>query len=146
MSQLVLLQGWAHYFLGMVHDRWNEIEAVAQHFAALVDNRYAVQAQAARSGMIGWCGCTGQGRSTPQPGRRWAASQLDLDRLGKEGDDVRRCGLNWSICEETRTRRSAGRCLRRTGAGSTVNFLQDPHLAKAQLLLAEARGRCTGGA
>ena len=52
-GRLMVLQGWAHYFLGVVHYCWNELDAATQHFAELVDKRYAVHTQAARNGMIG---------------------------------------------------------------------------------------------
>ena len=38
LGQLAMLQGWAHYFLGMVHYCWNELDAAAQHFTDLSTN------------------------------------------------------------------------------------------------------------
>ena len=62
-GRLLLLQGCAHYFLGVVHYCWNELDAARQHFEELVDKRFAVHTQAARNGMIGLARVhAGQGR------------------------------------------------------------------------------------
>ena len=50
---LMILQGFARYFLGAVHYCWNELDAARPHFEEGVDKRYAVHAQAARNCMIG---------------------------------------------------------------------------------------------
>ena len=52
-GRLLIRQGFAHYFLGVVHYCWNELDAARLHFEWLVDKRYAVHAQAARNGLIG---------------------------------------------------------------------------------------------
>ena len=53
LGQLVVLQGWAHYFLGAVHYHWNELGVAAHHFEQVVHRRYAVHVQAARNSLIG---------------------------------------------------------------------------------------------
>ena len=45
--------GFAHYFLGVVHYYWNELDAAKQHFGELIAKRLSVHTQAARNGMIG---------------------------------------------------------------------------------------------
>ena len=110
LGQLAMLQGWAHYFLGMVHYCWNELDAASQHFTELVDKRYAAHTQTAHNGMIGLV------RVHAARGDYAAAwqimallSQLDLDRFGT---GRRRCasaaGHSWRTGRETRTRPSAG--------------------------------------
>ena len=141
LDQLVLLQGWAHYFLGVVHYGWNELDAAAQHFDELVANRYVVHALAARNGMIGLA------RVHAARGEHAAAwqvmellSQLDLDRLGQEGDDAR--SLRTQLADWQGD--TEGAC-RWADAYVTpvpdrlVNFLQDPHLAQAGILLARGK-------
>ena len=60
----------------------------AQHFAELVDKRYVVHTQAARNGMIGLARVH---LARAEIAEAWQMmellSQLDLERLGQEGDD-----------------------------------------------------------
>ena len=83
LGRLLILQGFAHYFLGAVHYCWNELDAAAQHFEWLVDRRYAVHAQAARNSMIG---LTRVHLARAEIPAAWQImellSQLDLERTG----------------------------------------------------------------
>ena len=89
-GRLLIRQGFAHYFLGVVHYCWNELDAAGQHFDWLVDKRYAVHAQAARDGLIGLVQVH---LARAENSAAWQTmallSQLDLERLGQEGDDAR---------------------------------------------------------
>ena len=90
LGQLVILQGWAHFFLGAVHYQWNELETAAHHYEQVVDRRYAVHTQAARNSMVGlvWVHLaraeSGEARQSVE-----LLSQLDIDRMGQERDDTR---------------------------------------------------------
>ena len=138
VSQLVLLQGWGHYFLGVVHYYWNELDAASQHFAELMDKRYAVHALAARNGMIG------RARVHAARGDHAAAwqvmgllSRLDLERFGQEGDDAR--SLQAQLAYWQGDMEKACRWADAYVApvpNRLLNFVQDPHLARAHILLA----------
>lgn len=52
-ANLNLARGWAHYWLGVVHYEWNELESAAHHFAAVVDLRYSVNVLTAHNGWLG---------------------------------------------------------------------------------------------
>ena len=127
-GRLLILQGWAHYFLGVVHYCWNELDAARQHFAELVDKRYAVHAQAARNGMIGLA-------RVQLPGADIAAawqimgllSQLDLERLGQEGDDARSLRAQLAYLQgDSGKGLPLGRCVRNFGAGSVAELAARP--------------------
>ena len=45
------MQSWAHYFLGLVHYQWNDLEAAETHFTAVLGRRYAANMAVVRSGM-----------------------------------------------------------------------------------------------
>ncbi len=137
-GSLMVLQGWAHYLLGVVHYSCNELDAAAQHFAELVDKRYAVHTQAARNGMIGLARVH---RARGNNAAAWQMlellSQLDLDRLGKESDDVRslRAQLEYWQGNTERAFRWADTYTAPVPE-RLLTFLQDPHLEKAYVLLA----------
>ncbi|MCU0503937.1 MAG: LuxR C-terminal-related transcriptional regulator, partial [Anaerolineae bacterium] len=82
--------GLSHYFLGVVHYYWNELDAARQHFKELVGKRFSVHAQAARNGMIGMARVH---VARAEIAAAWSVmellSQFDLDRLGQDGDDAR---------------------------------------------------------
>jgi LuxR family maltose regulon positive regulatory protein len=137
-GQLAMLEGWAHYFLGMVHYCWNELDAAAHHFAELVEKRYVVHAQTARCGMIGLAQIHLVKAEFPEV---WLTlellGQLDRDRLGQEGDDL--CSLRAQVAY---LQGDSAKALHWADAYTTsvpdrlLTWLQDPHVAKAHILLA----------
>ena len=137
-GRLLIRQGFAHYFLGVVHYCWNELDAARPHFEWLVDKRYAVHAQAARNGMIGLVRVH---LARAEISAAWPImellSQLDLERLGQEGDDAR--SLRAQLAYRQGDTEAAFRWADAYTAPAPdrlLNWLQDPHLAKAQILLA----------
>lgn len=52
-TKLGLSIGWGHYLLGIVHYEWNELETAVQHFAAIVELRYSIDALAVHNGWLG---------------------------------------------------------------------------------------------
>ena len=138
-DRLMVLQGWAHYYLGVVHYCWNELDAAAQHFAELVDKRYAVHTQAARNGMIGLARVhAARGEYAAAWQMLGLLSQLDLDRLGEEGDDARslRAQLEYWQGDTDKAFRWAD-AYTTSVPDRLLTWLQDPHVAKARLLLAK---------
>ena len=137
-GQLPILEGWAHYFLGVVHYCWNELDAATQHFTELVDKRYAVHTQAARNSMIGLARVQ---LARAEIAAAWQMmellGQLDLDRLGREGDDARSLRAQLEVLQG-----DTEMALRWADAYATpapdrlLTWLQDPHVAQAHILLA----------
>ena len=120
-----------------------------QHFAELMDKRYAVHALAARNGMIGLA------RVHAARGDHAAAwqvmgllSRLDLERFGQEGDDARslQAQLAYWQGDTEKACRWADAYTAPVG-DRLVNFVQDPHLAQTQHPPGQGHGgRCAGGA
>jgi LuxR family maltose regulon positive regulatory protein len=141
-SRLQHVVGYAHYMLGVVHYCWNELDTARQHFEILVVKRFAVHTQAARNGMIGMVRVH-IARAEVAPA--WSAMELlrqfDLDRLGQGSDDARslaaqlayvqgdsEAAFRWADTYDTPV------------MGRSLLWLQDPHLAKARILLARGTG------
>ena len=137
-DRLFVQQGWAHYLLGVAYYSWNELDAAGKHFATLVDMRYSVQAQALRNGVIGLVRVhLAQGEA----GAAWQMmellAQMDVERLGQEADDPR------SLRAQLQVLRGETEIALRWADGFTAplayhfwHWLQNPHLAKAHVLLA----------
>ena len=89
-GRLMILQGFARFFLGTVHYCWNELEAAAEHFERGVDMRYSTHALAARSCMIGMAQVhMARGENDKAREMLELLSRLDMERTGAEGDDAR---------------------------------------------------------
>jgi LuxR family maltose regulon positive regulatory protein len=138
LGRLVILQGWAHFYLGAVHYYWNELDAATHHFGQVVDRRYAVHTQAARNSIVGlvWVHL-----ARAERGEAWRCfellSQLDVERTGQERDDARslRAQVEYLRGESAKALRWAD-AYAAPAPDRLLNWLQDPHLARARLLLA----------
>jgi LuxR family maltose regulon positive regulatory protein len=137
-SRLMILQGWAHYFLGAVHYCWNELDAAAQHFAEVVDNRHVAHTQAARNGIIGLARVhLARGDIAEARRNLELLSELDLERMGQERDDARSLRGQLAYLQG-----DAEKAFRWADAYVTpapdrlLTWLEDPHLTKARILLA----------
>ena len=133
-----VLRGWAHYFLGVAHYGWNELDAASQHFEAIVSRRYSVHAQTLRNGMIGLVRVhVARGEISEAWQMLELLSELDGERLGQEAEDARALRAQLEVLQG-----EADMALRWADAYTVpppdrlLNWLQDPHLAKAQILLA----------
>lgn len=141
-SRLPHAVGHGHYFLGVVHYHWNELDVAGQHFEELVVKRFLVHTQAARNGMIGLARVH---LARAELAAAWSAmellSQFDLDRLGQDGDDARSLAAQLAYVQGDSE--AAFRWADAYGApvvGRSLFWLQDPHLAKARILLARGTG------
>ncbi|MCU0507766.1 MAG: hypothetical protein MUC34_05110, partial [Anaerolineae bacterium] len=130
--------GFSHYFLGVAHYCRNELDAAGQHFGELAAQRLSVHTQAARNGMIG---LTRVHVARGDLAAAWPVmellSQFDLDRLGQDGADARsrRAQLEYLQGDTESAFRWADGYTAPV-VPSSLLWLQNPHLAKAQLLLA----------
>ena len=120
-----------------------------QHFEWLVDKRYAVHAQAARNGMIGLVRVH---LARAEISAAWQImellSQLDLERLGQEGDDARSLRAQLAYLQgDTETAFRWADAYAAPAPDRLLTWLQDPHLAKAQHPPGKRHGRgCAVGA
>ena len=137
-DRLFVQQGWAHYVLGVAHYCRDELDAARQHFTALVDRRHLVHTQALRNGVIGLVRVH---LARGEIGAAWQMvallAQMDVERLGQEADDTR------SLRAQLQVLRGETETALRWADGFTAPlsyhfwpWLQDPHLAKAHILLA----------
>jgi LuxR family maltose regulon positive regulatory protein len=137
-SRLPLAEGFAHYFLGVVHYYWNELDAAGQYFGQLVAERQSAHTQGVRNGMIG---LTRVHVARGESAAAWAVmellSQFDLDRLGLDSDDTRslRAQLEYLQGDTASAFRWADGYAAPV-VGRSLLWLQDPHLARARILLA----------
>jgi LuxR family maltose regulon positive regulatory protein len=142
LGHLMIVRGFAHYFLGVIAYCWNELDAARLHFEELVDKRYSVHTQAARNGMMGLAQVH---LARAEIAEAWQVmellGQLDSDRIGQEGDDGRslRAQLELRQGEAERACRWAD-AYTAPVPDRLLTWLQDPHLAKAQILLARGTG------
>ena len=137
-SRLPHAAGHSHYFLGVVHYYWNELDAAKHHFGELIAKRLSVHTQAARNGMIGM---TRVHVAKVEISAAWSVmellSQFDLDRLGQDGDDARSLRAQLAHLQgDTETAYRWADAYADPVVGRSLLWLQDPHLAKARILLA----------
>jgi LuxR family maltose regulon positive regulatory protein len=141
-SRLQQAEGYAYYFLGVIHYCWNELDAARQHFEELVVKRFSVNTQAARNGMIGLARVH---VAITEVSEAWSVmellSQFDLERLGQDGDDARslRAQVEYLLGDSESGYRWADSYTVPV-VGRSLLWLQDPHLAKAHILLARGTG------
>jgi LuxR family maltose regulon positive regulatory protein len=128
--------------LGVVHYYWNELDTARQHFEILVVKRFAVHTQVARNGMIGMVRVhIARAEVAPAWSVMELLSQFDLDRLGQDGEDARslRAQLAYYQGDSAAALRWADSYTDPV-VGRSLLWLQDPHLAKARILLARGTG------
>lgn len=52
LGGIVTMEGWAHYWLGLVHYEWNELAVSASHLNEVAHLRYSLNSYAARDGLL----------------------------------------------------------------------------------------------
>jgi LuxR family maltose regulon positive regulatory protein len=87
-NKLAILKNWGDYFPGVVHYQHNELEAAAQHFTQIVENRFTVILTAYRDAVAGLALIHQiKGESAEAWRMVESISQFDLELRGKE--DIR---------------------------------------------------------
>jgi LuxR family transcriptional regulator, maltose regulon positive regulatory protein len=89
-SRIAIMKNWSDWFLGVVSYQRNELEAAAQHFAQIIENRYTAQIAAYRDAVAGLALIHQiQGKS----GEAWqmleSISQFDIEQRGSEDNRTR---------------------------------------------------------
>ena len=136
-ANLLLMEGWGHFWLGLVLYEWNDLDAVSSHFTAIIERRFTVPSHAARNAMIGmalvqsWQGAHESAFATLQ-----LASQYDRHLLGDETDEVRasRAWLYAAQGNVTAALRWAD-SFTSPVPDRPLLWLVEPHLIKVRLLI-----------
>ena len=82
-GQLMLSLTWAHYFLGLLHYEWNDLDIADQHFKAIAECRYSAHFIAVQESLLGLAlirqaqGSTEEARETTD-----ALAAFNLERAG----------------------------------------------------------------
>ena len=141
-SRLQHIVGFALNLIGVVHYYWNDLDAAGQRFEELVAKRFAVHSQAARNGMIGMAWVhVARGDISAAWSVMELLSQFDLDRLGQDGDDARSLRAQLALLQgDTETAYRWADAYAAPVVGRSLLWLQDPHLAKARIILARGTG------
>ncbi len=84
------MKNWGDYYLGVVYYQRNELEAAAQHFTQIVENRYTAQITAYRDAVAGLALIHQiKGESSEAWQMVESISQFDLERDGSEDERTR---------------------------------------------------------
>ncbi|MFN8469609.1 MAG: LuxR C-terminal-related transcriptional regulator [Caldilineaceae bacterium] len=139
---MVVVEGWAHSWLGQVYYEWNELAAAAQHFQAVIRQRHSLHSFPAREGLLGMlrvqiaAGDADAARQTLD-----LLSQYDVDILGHETAATLSARAEFQYLQGDLV--DAGRWVdsfNEPVPDQPLHSLQDPHVAKARLLLARGAG------
>jgi LuxR family maltose regulon positive regulatory protein len=136
-SRLLVLQGWAHYFIGLAGYYRNELDAAGQRLRELVEKRHTIHAMAARNGMITLALVHLARGETPEAWQTMELlSQLEIARVGYEPDDARslRARLHLLQGDLENAFRWAD-AYTAPVPDEPLTWLQDPHMMKARVLL-----------
>ena len=86
-ADMALCLNWAHWFLGVVFDDWNNLEAAVDHFSAVIANRQRAHLWAVQGAMCGVAlayqaqGLDGQALETVDALLAWVLEQHNLPQL-----------------------------------------------------------------
>jgi LuxR family maltose regulon positive regulatory protein len=135
---LVVMLGWAHFFLGLVHYHRNELDAAVECFRVVVERRFAVNALAARNGMLGLAlAHMGRGEAAAARQTVEVLSHYDLAGAGAEVDDTAAARALLDLLEGNLDAALgwAGR-FSAPPPDQPLPWLQSPHATRARILLA----------
>ena len=89
-AELRIIQGWGHYFLGLVYYQWNDLETAYHHFTEIVDHIFSQQQITARNGSAGLALLhQARGHNTEALKVLEALVQSDIERVGSEEEGTR---------------------------------------------------------
>ncbi len=138
----VLVECWAHYYLGLVHYEWNELEAAMQHFQAVAQQRYSLHSSLACEGLLGMA------RVQVATGDLAAAQQTlailslyEVDTIGYETQYLlaAQAQLHYLQGDTAAAWRWAD-AFKVTFPEEPLYIPQDPRIVKARLLIARNEG------
>jgi LuxR family maltose regulon positive regulatory protein len=89
-SSIAIMKNWGNYYPGVVHYQRNELQAAAQYFTQIIENRYTAQLTAYRDAVAGLALIHQiQGESAEAWRMVESISQFDLEQRGHEDERTR---------------------------------------------------------
>ena len=137
-GKLPVLQGWAHYWLGVIYQSWNDPAAAGYHFQAVADQRFSIHVHAARQGMMGLVLVQlAQGNDSAARDTLALISHYEVDLFGSETETTRslRAGLQLSTGEPASAWRWAD-AFTAPVPDQPLLWMQNEHITRAHVLLA----------
>ena len=137
-SGLSLLHGWGYQCVGLAHYQRNELAAARQCFFEVLDLRYTANIGAVRDGVQRLALIH---QIAGEPAEAWAMveflSQLDLDQMGREGDETRALRARlWLMRGELESAARWADDFATPVPEQAWPWHDPPHLIKARILLA----------
>ena len=135
---LPVLQGWAHYWLGLIDYSRNDLAQATQHFRAIVEMRFVIQARTARNGLMGLIlAQLAQGYNPLARDTLDLLSRFEMETLDLETDETRslRAQLRLQLGEPLAALRWADAFTTPIPDQPRI-WQHDAHITKARLLLA----------
>jgi LuxR family maltose regulon positive regulatory protein len=135
---IAILKNWGDYYLGMVGYQWNELEAAAQHFTQIVENRYTAQIAAYRDAVAGLALIHQiQGESSEALQMVESISQFDLEQRGSEDERTRSLRARLQLLQGDLE--GAGRwadAFTGLSPDQPLLWLEEPQVTRARVLVA----------
>lgn len=138
-GRLMLSLTWAHYFLGLLHYEWNDLEAAAQHFKAIAERRYSAHFIAAQESLLGLAlirqaqGSSEEARETAQ-----VLMTFNLERVGAVTFKTRSAQARLAVAQgNLETAAPWGREIALTVPDRPIPLFDEPALTQARVLIAE---------
>jgi ATP/maltotriose-dependent transcriptional regulator MalT len=137
-SKLAFMKNWGDYYLGVVHYQCNELEAAAQHFAQIAENRYTAQITTYRDAIAGLAlihQINGQSSEVRQMVE--SIIQLDLEQSGSEDERTRALRARLMLLQGDLE--GAGRwadAFNGLPPDLPLMWLEEPQLTRARILVA----------
>ncbi len=129
-GRVVIQKNWADWFLGVVNYQQNNLEAAAQHFSQIIENRYTAQITTYRDAVAGLVLIHQiQGKSAEARQMVKSISRYDMQQQGHEDERTRSLRARLLLLQGDLE-----------GAGNWVDSLTDPPPDIAMLWLEEPRG------
>ena len=137
-SRVAIMKNWADWFLGVVHYQRNELEAAAQHFTQIVENRYTAQITTYRDAVAGLALIHQiQGESAGARQMVESISQFDLEQRGSEDERTRSLRARLMLLQGDLE--GAGRwadTFTDPPPDQPLMWLEEPQVTRARVLLA----------
>ena len=137
-SSLARAKNWGNYFLGMVYYQRNELEAAAQHFTQIVENRFTANLSIYRDAVSGLASIYQiQGSSSDAWQMVESISRADLEETGSE--DSRTSSLRARLMLLQGDLESARRWVDTFSdppPNQPIIWLEEPQMTRARVLIA----------
>jgi len=138
-GRLMLSLTWAHYFLGLLHYEWNDLETAAQHLKAIAERRYSAHFTVAQESLLGLAlirqaqGSVQEARETTE-----ALASFNLERVGTITAKTRSARARLAVAQGEL--KMAGPWMREFAISvpdRPIPLFDEPSLTQVRLLIAE---------